>query len=252
MAKKTREPAGQDRFVFLSYARVDQAYVKQLSQHLGAAGVAFWFDERLDFSQPWLAAIEGRIERCAALVVVVTNASKTSPWVERELLLAEQLRKPIFPLQLGGNRWWRLSDIQAIEIDGWRMPGPRFIEQIRQAVAATEGQRLSSPSLPDGISAIAECLEAGDPEGADQRTAALMASLAGGRPIATNAAAERLPDDLLQLLCWVYRSSGGMELRDRPFIVEDAFGAGRYGLSAANAATGRTLLLTRLVELSGC
>lgn len=238
--------------MFLSYARADQAYAKQFSQHLEAAGVACWFDERLDFSQPWLAVIEGRIERCAALVVVVTNASKTSPWVERELLLAEQLRKPIFPLQLGGDRWWRLSDIHTIEIDGRRMPGPGFIEQIRQVVAGTEGERLNPPSLPDGISAIVECLEAGDPEGADQRTAALMTNLAGGRPITTNAAADRLPDDLLQLLCWVYRSSGGMELRDRPFIVEDAFGAGRYGLSAANAATGRTLLLTRLEELSGC
>lgn len=252
IAKKTRESAKQDQFVFLSYARADQAYAAQLSQHLAAAGVVCWFDERLEFSQPWLAVIEDRIERCAALVVVVTNESKISPWVERELLLAEQLRKSIFPLQLGENRWWRLSDIQTIEIDGWRMPGPGFIEQIRQVVAATESESLSSPSPPDGISAIAECLEAGDPDGADQRTAALMTSLAGERPIATKAAVDRLPDDLLRLLCWVYRSSGGMELRDRPFIVQDAFGVSPYGLSAANAATGRTLLLARLGELSGC
>lgn len=89
--------------------------------------------------------------------------------------------------------------------------------------------------MPAELAVIAAQLERGDLEEADQSTAALIAGAAGGRPIVTAAALDRLPDDLLTMLCWIYRSVGGVSLLDRPFVVDDAFGADGSGLSATSA-----------------
>ena len=43
----------------------------------------------------WLCEIEAGIERCDAVVLILSAASRQSTWVERECLYAYQLRKPV-------------------------------------------------------------------------------------------------------------------------------------------------------------
>ena len=43
----------------------------------------------------WLCEIEAGIERCDAVITVLSAASRQSSWVERECLYAFQLKKPV-------------------------------------------------------------------------------------------------------------------------------------------------------------
>ena len=240
---------GSGRFVFLSYARADREYVSRLAEHLTGEGVANWFDDELEVSERWSSVIEQRIVGCACVAVVVTASSAVSQWVERELLLAEGLQKPIYPLQLGGTRWWRLSDLQSVDVEDQHLPPRSFVDRLRRAVAVGARGALDTRAVPEGTTAIAQCLEVGDLAGADNVASALIAEAAGGGPIVTHDAARHLPDALLQLLCWIYRSNGGGSLRDRPFVTDDAFGTHGVGLSGVDPVTGRSILLDRLDEL---
>jgi hypothetical protein len=235
--------------VFLSYARSDHNYVRRLAGRLAAAGLSPWYDERLTPGRRWSAEIERNIIRCAAFVVVVSPSAMASTWVERELNLAERLGKPILPLQLGSTDWWRLADLQVVRVDGNQMPGPVFVDRLRDLVTGPANGR-GTETMPAELAVIAGQLERGDLEEADQSTAALIAGAAGGRPIVTAAALDRLPDALLTTLCWIYRSVGGVSLLDRPFVVDDAFGADGSGLSATSTRSGRSLLFDRLDTLN--
>jgi hypothetical protein len=44
----------------------------------------------------WVREIEGGVRGCAALIVVMTERSRASEWVERETVLALELKKPVF------------------------------------------------------------------------------------------------------------------------------------------------------------
>jgi|tagenome__1003787_1003787.scaffolds.fasta_scaffold20752760_2 hypothetical protein len=235
--------------VFLSYARADRDYVRRLARRLAAAGLSPWYDKGLTPGGRWSVEIERNIAKCAAFVVVVSPSATASAWVERELNLAERLGKPILPLQLGSTDWWRLADLQVVRVDRNEMPGPYFVDRLRHlSTPPVEGG--GTETMPTELAVIAAQLERGDLEGADATTAALIAGGAGGPPIVTVAALDRLPDDLLTMLCWIYRTTGGISLRDRPFVVNDAFGADGRGLSATSARSGRSLLFDRLETLS--
>jgi hypothetical protein len=235
--------------VFLSYGRGDRDYVRRLARRLAAEGLSPWYDEGLTPGGRWSAEIEHNIAGCAAFVVVVSPSATASAWVERELNLAERLGKPILPLQLGSTDWWRLADLQVVRVERNQMPGPLFVDRLRDLVTRPAEGR-GTETMPAEFAVIVAQLERGHLEEADRSTSAVIAGAAGGRPIVTVAALDRIPDDLLTMLCWIYRSIGGITLRDRPFVVDDAFRADGSGLSAASARSGRSLLLDRLDTLS--
>lgn len=62
-----------------------------------AAGISTWVDRtRIRTGDRWLRSIQEGIEGCHALLVVMSRAARDSEWVEREALMAMDLRKPIF------------------------------------------------------------------------------------------------------------------------------------------------------------
>jgi len=60
-------------YVFINYARVDQAYVARLGGHLRGAGVPVWIDDELVTGDRWASVIRARIDGCAAMVVVASG-----------------------------------------------------------------------------------------------------------------------------------------------------------------------------------
>jgi hypothetical protein len=69
-------------------------------------------EARLTPSARWWKAIEQNVETCAAFIVVMSPNAYESDWVEREILLAESKKRPIYPVLLAGNAWSRLANIQ--------------------------------------------------------------------------------------------------------------------------------------------
>ena len=83
--------------VFISHSNQDEASTLVLVECLKREGFRVWVDfENIRGGADWLCEIEAGIERCDALVTILSKSSLKSVWVERECLFAFQLGKPVF------------------------------------------------------------------------------------------------------------------------------------------------------------
>ena len=127
-------PSGRGH-VFVCYSRrADHVYVKRLAAFLIRAGVPVWFDQEIITGVRWEQVIQEKIDTCAAVVVVMTPEANASRWVAREIVYAEKTHKPILPLLLAGQEFFRLSDIQYEDVTGERMPSPAFLTRLRTLI----------------------------------------------------------------------------------------------------------------------
>ena len=127
--------------VFISYAREDQAYIRKLADSLRRRGLEVWMDDRIDFGDRWWQTIVQAIDASAAFVVVMTPTAEKSEWVEREVLVALDEGKPIFPLLLRGRRFPLLVTTQYADVTDGRMPPDDFYERLEREVRApSEGE----------------------------------------------------------------------------------------------------------------
>ncbi|RZM78829.1 toll/interleukin-1 receptor domain-containing protein [Leptolyngbya iicbica] len=118
-------------FIFISYSRQDQAYVSTLVQALQSHRLPVWIDDRIDYGTTWPRVIQDHLEQCAVFVVVMSPRSEDSHWVQCELSLALELKKPIFPLLLEGRRWLSVAAIQSVDVLGGQLPPARFFDTVR-------------------------------------------------------------------------------------------------------------------------
>ena len=82
--------------IFISHSNQDNEQTVAIAEALRRAGYGVWVDfENLRGGAAWLCEIEAGIERCEAVVIVLSKASRQSVWVERECLYAFQLKKPV-------------------------------------------------------------------------------------------------------------------------------------------------------------
>ena len=85
--------------VFLSHSHIDKRVARRLVRRMSAHGVKVWIDEReLRLGATLTAFIRDQIEQSDLMLVVVSQASAASTWVEQEVHFARQHRKPIIPL----------------------------------------------------------------------------------------------------------------------------------------------------------
>lgn len=91
--------------VFMSYSRRDDVVMRRVVSFLRKQGIKVWVDnERLTPGTPiWEEEIEKAIKGASAIVVVLSPDSKGSEWVRREISLADQYRKRVFPVLVGGD-----------------------------------------------------------------------------------------------------------------------------------------------------
>jgi serine/threonine-protein kinase len=122
------KPAG--KHVFISYAREDQTYIRKLVEELHRHGFETWIDKRIDYGDRWWRTIVKAIRNSAAFVVVMTPDSEKSEWVERELLLAQRVRKPIFPLLLRGEEFPLLITTEYVDVTSGQMPPDLFYSRL--------------------------------------------------------------------------------------------------------------------------
>jgi len=82
---------------FISHSNQDSDETLYIADSLRRAGIDVWVDyDNIRGGADWLCEIEAGIERCDALVVVLSESSAKSVWVERECLYAWQVNKPVF------------------------------------------------------------------------------------------------------------------------------------------------------------
>lgn len=117
--------------IFISYSTKDSAYARQIATALRDKGFNVWIDERrLRSSEDWWRSIVLSIRSCAAFIVIMSSASDTSRWVQREVTLADKYEKPIFPLLLEGTtdtpNWEIFVRTQYEDVRNRQMPTELF------------------------------------------------------------------------------------------------------------------------------
>ena len=117
--------------IFISYSRKDQAYVNKLVKALEREGLPVWLDDRIDYGDTWPRVIEENLTKSQVFLLVMSPRSKNSYWVNCELALALELKKPIFPLLLEGSRWLEVGIIQTVDIQGGKLPPASFFDRVR-------------------------------------------------------------------------------------------------------------------------
>jgi hypothetical protein len=84
-------------YVFISHSAEDHEFTAFLDQNLRQVGFNTWVDvESIPQGSTWPREIQKAVEECGAMVVVMSKHGRESEWVERETLLAMDLRKPLF------------------------------------------------------------------------------------------------------------------------------------------------------------
>ena len=85
--------------VFISYSHRDDDFAHKLIADLQNAGHAIWIDTvSIKGGEAWVRSIADGIRNSYAFVTIISPDANGSRWVLREYMLAENLRKPIFPV----------------------------------------------------------------------------------------------------------------------------------------------------------
>ncbi len=89
----------EKRLIFVSHAHVDLRFIDVLQRLLVARGVDAWVDrQKLVGGNDWSVGLRDAIQRCDALVLVLSPAAMASDAVRQEYQYALELGKPILPI----------------------------------------------------------------------------------------------------------------------------------------------------------
>jgi len=126
--------ATKQPYIFLSHSTKDRDFSEWLADKLRKAEFDVWVDvDSIPDGSTWPREIEKAVTDCAAMVVVMSKSGRESEWVERETLLAMDLRKPLFiakvddtplPLHLINRQF---TDFRA----KWEIPAQKLIRVLR-------------------------------------------------------------------------------------------------------------------------
>lgn len=114
--------------VFICYSSKDRDLASQLNDALEKAGLNPWIDkEDLHLSSPWRREIENAITESVAFVYLASGNSLRSEYCQKELFLARQLNKRIFPILIPGTSDKEIPDaISSYQWSKWEDFGSNF------------------------------------------------------------------------------------------------------------------------------
>lgn len=85
--------------LFISYSRKDTEFVGKLVEDLIASDISVWLDQReIDFGDLWEQKIQRALEKCDALMIILSPDSVNSRHVRDELSLSIENGKKIIPV----------------------------------------------------------------------------------------------------------------------------------------------------------
>lgn len=106
--------------VFISYCSKDQKYVKKMTQMLDKMGISYWIaPDMIPAGSNYAREIPYAIRNCEVFLLVLSEASQNSIWVEKEIDSAIYYRKTIVPFQIDASEMselfrFYLNNVQTI------------------------------------------------------------------------------------------------------------------------------------------
>jgi hypothetical protein len=139
--------------IFISYSSKDLKYANHLNKLLTERGFEVWMDKfRVLPGMSWWDEIEKAIIKCSAFIIIMSENSRKSDWVKRELLIArdDKNRKPIIPVLLEGKEW---SDVAELHYEDMRsklryLPTSHFINALEGYTSVKAGTALGKDVTP--------------------------------------------------------------------------------------------------------
>ena len=136
--------------LFLSYSSRDRTDLEGLLSALHRGHEDVWFDDELGGGEVWWQAILERIRGCEVFVFGLSNNALQSKPCLAELRYAQELGKPVLPIQIGPVESLRVTPLAAVEAIDFRTPtvdsGVRLMTAVQDA--RDRVRPLPSP-LPD-------------------------------------------------------------------------------------------------------
>ena len=91
---------GNDPYIFISYARKDEARVLPILETLDRAGYRIWYDAGIHAGSLWTEVLIERVEECAVFLAFFSPAFNASEFCFEETDHAYRERKAIVPVHL--------------------------------------------------------------------------------------------------------------------------------------------------------
>lgn len=127
--------------VFISYSSKDAKIVKKIIQRLTDEGIAYWkAPEMIPAGSNYAREIPRAIESCKVFVLMISESSQESIWVQKEIDCAINARKAIVPLNLTDvpmSEMFRfyLNNVQTIDYNGDEKKAmQQFIESLKALI----------------------------------------------------------------------------------------------------------------------
>ena len=124
--------------IFISYSHIDKDYVHRLQEDLLRQGFNVWIDDRIDYGTRWPKVIQDHLDDCDAFVVIISENSFESEWVQNEVTRAKRIGKPFFPLLLSGSPWLSIESTQYVDVTNKELPPERFYERLSRVTPRGE------------------------------------------------------------------------------------------------------------------
>ena len=124
-------------YVFISYPRIEEMFVRRLVQDLGARGLQVWRDETniAPGSPDWDAAIRDAICNAYAIVLIASPKVTKSLYIKGELSLAKRYHpNRIYPIWIDGTQWTDCVPIDFINTQNIDMRGERYATELNTLV----------------------------------------------------------------------------------------------------------------------
>jgi hypothetical protein len=115
---------GEGVYGFVSYARNDVDMVMPIVQDIGYLDYHLWWDEGIPGAIEWLPHLEEKIKQAKYFLLFLSNLAVVSTYVQREVEIARQNRKPILAIRLDGISLQQpmaelLGDYQILDASGF-------------------------------------------------------------------------------------------------------------------------------------
>lgn len=133
--------------VFISYSHKDTSFVEPFIHDLRSSGMKVWIDHKgIQAGDTWTGSILDAIAACDAFIVVLSPSAVASENVEKEILLAAEEKKAIYPVycaqcEPSRNMRYPLAGKQHIDLSGYN-----YTVGMEKLVAALKGTQVSDAS----------------------------------------------------------------------------------------------------------
>jgi hypothetical protein len=144
--------------IFISYSHKDKDYVHKLQKALQKEGFEVWIDDRIDYGTSWPRILQEKLDTCDAFILVASENSYESEWVQNEVARAKRKGKPFFPLLVNGDAWLSVEVTQYVDVRDGSLPIEKFYTRLEQ-VTSRKNERTEREAAQRAEKAAREQLE---------------------------------------------------------------------------------------------